>query len=66
VEGKKAMEEKLTPISPGLYRDRKGALCLKWEEFLAAHGLPDGVEVRQAVREQIRLEFGVVAMKELD
>jgi len=60
------MEEKLTKISPGLYRNLEGTLCLNWSEFLAAHSLLGSAEVRQAVREQIKREFGGESLKELD
>jgi hypothetical protein len=60
------VEEKLRRISPGLYRDMEGTLYLNWSEFLAAHSLPGSAEVRQAVREQIKREFGGESLKELD
>ena len=60
------MDEKLREISAGLHQDQEGALYIRWGQFLAAHNLPDGPEVRQAVRENIKSEFGNVTLKEAD
>jgi len=60
------MEEKRRQISAGLYSVQKGTLYIEWREFLAGHNLPDGPEVRQAVRENIYREFGSVKLEESD
>jgi hypothetical protein len=52
--GKKYLRRLVT----GLYRDTKGTLYLYIYEFLRKHGMPDSPEVRAAVLQQIREEFG--------
>lgn len=60
------MEEGLAPISPGLYKNKEGMLCVRMSEFLSAHNLPDAPEVRQAVLDNIKREFGNVPLKEIE
>jgi hypothetical protein len=44
-------------IDPGLYVDDAGACCICISEFLAAHGIPDVLEIRQVLLEEIDLAF---------
>jgi hypothetical protein len=59
-------EEGFALVSPGLYKNREGVLCVRMSEFLAAHNLPDAPEVRQVVLDNIKREFGNVPLKEID
>jgi len=58
-------DKKLQKISTGLYIDDKRALYFKVRELLAAHGIADTPEVRKAIRQQIRQDFGVIEITEL-
>jgi hypothetical protein len=58
-------DRKLTRIGPGIYMDETRALFVNVREFLVAQKLPDVPEVRQAVLEQIRRDFGGVGITEL-
>jgi hypothetical protein len=60
------MKEDLVQVSPGLYKNKEGTLCLRMGEFLAAHNLADAPEVRQAVIDNIKREFGSIPLKEID
>jgi hypothetical protein len=58
-------DSKLTRIGPGIYMDEARALFVNVSEFLVTQKLPDVPEVRQAVLEQIRHDFGGVEITEL-
>jgi len=60
------MEEELKQVAPGLYVDQNGTLYLKMREFLAARQLEDLPEVRRAVCEEVRRQFGDVPMREME
>jgi hypothetical protein len=55
----------LTRIGPGFYVDPARSLYVNVREFLAAQKLPDTPEVRRAVWEQIRRDFGEIGITEL-
>ena len=58
-------DKKLRRIGEGLYVDDNRALYFKVREFLAAHQLTDTPEVRKAIWEQIRDDFGMIEITEL-
>jgi hypothetical protein len=58
-------KENLEKICRGFYVDRDRALYIDMKELLTTHSLPDRPEVRQALLEQVRLEFGVIDVTEL-
>jgi hypothetical protein len=58
-------DKKLRKIGEGIYVDDKRALYFKVRELLAAHNLTDTPEVRKAIREQIRDDFGGIEITEL-
>lgn len=47
-------------LATGLYRDAQGVLYVYIQQFLTRHGLPDRPEVRRALLEQIKEEFGEI------
>jgi hypothetical protein len=63
---RKAMEEDLSQLGAGVYVDKEGTLYLKMREFLAAHQLEDRPEVRRAVLDEVRLQFGNVPLREME
>ena len=58
-------ENDLTKIGPGFYVDGKRGMYFKVREFLDFHNLPDSPEVRQAVWDQVKEDFGEVGITEL-
>jgi hypothetical protein len=58
-------DRELTKIGEGFYVDRNRSLYFKVREFLTAHDLSDTPEVRRAIWEQIRHDFGVIGITEL-
>lgn len=56
---------KLHKLGYGFYVDDNRALYFKVREFLVAHHLSDTPEVRKAVWEQIKDDFGVIEIIEL-
>jgi hypothetical protein len=58
-------DEKLRRIGYGFYVDDNRALYFKVREFMAAHKFTDTPEVRRAIWEQIRDDFGVIEITEL-
>ncbi|HEY1940265.1 MAG TPA: hypothetical protein VGJ33_20225 [Candidatus Angelobacter sp.] len=58
-------EEKLRKLGHGFYVDENRALYFKVREFMAAHHLSDTPDVRRAIWEQIRRDFGVIEITEL-
>ncbi|HZE79307.1 MAG TPA: hypothetical protein VE604_00315 [Candidatus Polarisedimenticolia bacterium] len=58
-------DKELTRIGDGFYVDDNRALYFKVSEFLTAHHLSDTPEVRRAIWEQIRHDFGVIGITEL-
>jgi hypothetical protein len=58
-------DKELVRISPGFYFDRARALYVNIGEFLRSQNLPDTAEVRQAIWEQIRRDFGAIGIAEL-
>jgi hypothetical protein len=55
----------LTRIGAGFYIDSERRIYFHVREFMAAHNLPDALEVRQAVWAEVRRSFGNVAVIEL-
>lgn len=58
-------DKELTKIGAGFYVGDNRALYFKMREFLTAHNLSDTPEVRKAIWEQIRHDFGVIGITEL-
>jgi hypothetical protein len=58
-------EKELTRIGPGFYVDEARSLYVNVREFLLAQKLADTPEVRRAVWEQIRRDFGEIGITEL-
>jgi hypothetical protein len=58
-------ERELTKIGPGFYVDKNRSLYFNVREFLDFHELPDSPEVRQAVWNQVRHDFGIIGITEL-
>ena len=56
-------KKELRRISPGFYVDAKRSLYFDVHEFLAAQRLPDSAEVRKAVWDQVRRDFGPIAIE---
>lgn len=55
----------LRQLGQGLYADERGSLYLNMREFLAANGLEDTPEARQAVWEELRSSFSPDAIGEI-
>ncbi|MGE5321534.1 MAG: hypothetical protein ACM3SW_01645 [Actinomycetota bacterium] len=55
----------LRQLGPGLYVDERRLLYLDMREFLAANGLEDTPEARQAVWEELRRSFSPAAIAEI-
>jgi hypothetical protein len=55
----------LKQIGRGFYADEDKRVYLDMNELLAAHNLPDSLEVRQAILQQVKDEFGVTEVTEL-
>jgi hypothetical protein len=55
----------LQRIGVGFYTDDNGSVYLDVKELMAAHDLPDRSEVRQAILEQVKQEFGFSEVVEL-
>lgn len=51
---------RLRHLSGGFYTDDEGVIYVYMREYLARHNMPDTAEVRAAVLEQVRKEFGEV------
>jgi hypothetical protein len=60
------VEKDLRRLIPGLYRDADGVLYLKVGEFLRHRRMPDRPQVRAALLQQIRAEFGKVKIVVLE
>jgi hypothetical protein len=58
-------DKPLTRIGAGFYVDVNRSLYVNVREFLTAHELPDTPEVRQAVWDQIRRDFGIIGITAL-
>ena len=58
-------DNELTRIGEGFYVDGNRSLYVNLREFLTAHQLSDTPEVRKAIWEQIRNDFGVIGITEL-
>jgi hypothetical protein len=58
-------KEDLRKIGRGFYVDKSKRLYLDMREFLAAHNLSDRPEVREAILQQVKDEFGVTEVAEL-
>jgi hypothetical protein len=58
-------DKELTRIGDGFYVDGNRVLYFNVREFLTAHHLSDTPEVRKAIWEQIRHDFGVIGITEL-
>jgi hypothetical protein len=55
----------LRQLGPGFYVDERNALYFDMSEFLAARGLEDTPETRQAVWKEVRRNFGSIAITEI-
>jgi hypothetical protein len=64
-DGLKMNKADLQRIGPGFYVDSNRSLYLDMKEFMTAHDLPDRPEVRQAILEQVKQEFGLSEVTEL-
>jgi hypothetical protein len=58
-------KEDLKQIGRGFYVDNNKRLYLDMREFLAVHDLPDRPEVREAILQQVKDEFGVSEVADL-
>jgi hypothetical protein len=58
-------DRELTKIGAGFYVDQNRSLYFNVREFLTSHNLSDTPEVRRAIWEQIRHDFGVIGITEL-
>lgn len=58
-------KEDLQKVGAGFYVDSNKSLYLDVKELMAAHNLPDRPEVRQAILEQVKQEFGLSEVTEL-
>jgi hypothetical protein len=58
-------KEYLQKIGPGFYVDSNRSLYLDVKELMTAYDLPDRPEVRQAILEQVKQEFGLSEVTEL-
>jgi hypothetical protein len=58
-------KEDLQKIGSGFYVDSNRSVYLDVNELMAAFNLPDRPEVRQAIREQVKQEFGLSEVTEL-
>lgn len=58
-------KEHLTKIATGFYVNEKGALFVKVLEILQEFSLPDTAEVRQAIWEEIKRNFGTIPIHEI-
>jgi hypothetical protein len=58
-------KEDLQRVGTGFYVDSKRSLYLDMKEFMTVHDLPDRSEVRQAILEQVKQEFGLSEITEL-
>lgn len=56
----------LRRLGQGLYADERGSLYLNMREFLAANGLEDTPEARQAVWEELRSSFKAAILEITD
>jgi len=63
--GLRMKKEDLRKIGRGFYVDESKRLYLDMKEFLAVHNLPDRPEVREAILQQVKDEFGVTEVAEL-
>ena len=53
-------KSRLRRLAQGVYSDQQGTVYLYIKEFLERHGMPDRPDVRQALMQQVRQEFGPV------
>jgi hypothetical protein len=58
-------KEDLQKIGSGFYVDSNRSLYLDVKELMEAHNLPDRPEVRLAIWEQVKQEFGLSEVTEL-
>jgi hypothetical protein len=58
-------DKKLRRLGYGFYVDDNRRLYFNVRECLAAHNLSDTPEVRKAIWEQIRQDFGAIEITEL-
>jgi hypothetical protein len=58
-------KDDLKTIGRGFYVDDDKRLYLDMKEFLAVHDLPDRPEVREAILQQVKDEFGVTEVGDL-
>jgi hypothetical protein len=56
----------LQRVGTGFYVDSNRSLYLDMKEFMTARNLPDRTEVRQAILEQVKQEFGLSEVTELN
>jgi hypothetical protein len=58
-------KEDLQKVGVGFYLDSNKSVYLDVNELMTAYNLPDCPEVRQAIREQVKQEFGLSEIIEL-
>jgi hypothetical protein len=58
-------DERITRIGTGFYVTEQGALLVNVREILAEFNLPDTPEIRQAIWDQIRRDFGIIPITEI-
>lgn len=59
-------EKNLRRLTEELYRDDQGTLYIYLKGFLTRHGMADSPESRAAVLEEIKKEFGEIAVVVLE
>ncbi|HEY2116066.1 MAG TPA: hypothetical protein VGJ51_13300 [Candidatus Angelobacter sp.] len=59
-------KEGLTRIGAGFYADGDRKIYFRVREFLAAHRMPDTPEARAEVWAEVRRDFGVIGVTELE
>jgi hypothetical protein len=59
------MPSELTSLIPGIYADDEGCIYVHMREFLVQHGIPDTLEGREVVWEEILSMFSGLTIFEL-
>lgn len=55
----------LRKLGPGFYMDEQRSLYFDIREFLSANRLPDEPEVRRAIWDEVRRDFGLIDIHEI-
>jgi hypothetical protein len=58
-------DKNLRRLGPGFYVDDRNLLYFDVREFLTIHHLPDRIEVRRAVWEEVRRDFGAIGISSI-